>query len=224
MKKDTNKQEPHFMSEAGNAPQAPAQKSGFSVYFLIIACVALGVLFLVLTVRFIGSYRNLQDTLAAQESQIAALEGDPGIAPTDGDETSGENDAEADRTARDDKLAWTMLDTLLTWDSLDSYNAVRSSMMEDYSAAEGSSLLTSFMPATDEDTLGNLNMRFEDAVTYQINTSGQKISYFALCEVSNQVNENTGYGSVGVLYTIDGDGNVSDISAYTLAGQVPEVF
>ena len=185
---------------------------------IILIIHTLSVLLFAAGVRIIGSARTLNASIADQEKRIQQLTKEKeALSGEQTEETSGEEE-EIDRKTADGKAASAFLEQFLTWDSYEEYCRVRTWLMESCGASAEDSLLTNFMPECTEDAFGMTNMAFGSASSYVVSEDGENISYFALCEVENR-NENgdTGNGRVGVFYTLDGEGNVSGVSAYTLA-------
>ena len=201
----------------GKTPKAPIGLSQHQKAVKIL-CVVLAVLLFAAGVRIIGSARTLNASIADQEKRIQQLTKEKeALSGEQTEETSGEEE-EIDRKTADGKAASAFLEQFLTWDSYEEYCRVRTWLMESCGASAEDSLLTNFMPECTEDAFGMTNMAFGSASSYVVSEDGENISYFALCEVENR-NENgdTGNGRVGVFYTLDGEGNVSGVSAYTLA-------
>lgn len=183
-----------------------------------IICGVLAVVLVIFSIRFVGSVREYQTTLADQKAEIATLQDTLKELKdaNDAADVKAEEAAKEDRSLRDNKLAGDFAKKLLTWDSYDTYTGVRTWLQESYQVAADDSLLTSFLPDLPKETVENFNMKFEGATSYEVKTDGDVRSYFALCEVSNKIDGNTGKGHVGLFYTIDKDGKFSNLSAYTL--------
>ena len=200
----------------GKTPKAPIDLSQHQKAVKIL-CVVLAVLLFAAGVRIIGSARTLNASIADQEKRIQQLTKEKeALSGEETGETSGEE--ETDRKTADGKAASVFLEQFLTWDSYEGYNGIRTWLMESCGASAEDSLLTNFMPELTEDAFGTANMAFDSASSYVVSEDGENISYFALCEVENRNEDgDTGNGRVGVFYTLDGEGNVSGVSAYTLA-------
>ena len=201
----------------GKTPKAPIDLSQHQKAVKIL-CVVLAVLLFAAGVRIIGSARTLNASIADQEKRIQQLTKEKeALSGEEAGETSGEEE-ETDRKTADGKAASAFLEQFLTWDSYEGYNGIRTWLMESCGASAEDSLLTNFMPELTEDAFGTANMAFDSASSYVVSEDGENISYFALCEVENRNEDgDTGNGRVGVFYTLDGEGNVSGVSAYTLA-------
>ena len=201
----------------GKTPKAPIDLSQHQKVIKIL-CIVLAVLLVAAGVRIIGSARTLNASIADQEKRIQQLTKEKeALSREETEETAGEEE-ETDRKTADGKAASAFLEKFLTWDSYEEYCRVRTWLMESCGASADDPLLTNFMPELTEDAFGTANMTFGSASSYVVSEEGDQISYFALCEVKNR-NENgdTGNGRVGVFYTLDGEGNVSGVSAYTIA-------
>lgn len=201
----------------GKTPKAPIDLSQHQKAVKIL-CVVLAVLLFAAGVRIIGSARTLNASIADQEKRIQQLTKEKeALSGEEAGETSGEEE-ETDRKTADGKAASAFLEQFLTWDSYEGYNGIRTWLMESCGASADDPLLTHFMPELTEDAFGTANMAFGSASSYVVSEDGDQISYFALCEVENRNEDgDPGYGRVGVFYTLDGEGNVSGVSAYTLA-------
>lgn len=201
----------------GKTPKAPIDLSQHQKAVKIL-CVVLAVLLFAAGVRIIGSARTLNASIADQEKRIQQLTKEKeSLSGEEAGETSGEEE-ETDRKTADGKAASAFLEQFLTWDSYEGYNGIRTWLMESCGASADDPLLTHFMPELTEDAFGTANMAFDSASSYVVSEDGENISYFALCEVENRNEDgDTGNGRVGVFYTLDGEGNVSGVSAYTLA-------
>lgn len=202
----------------GKTPKAPIDLSQHQKAVKIL-CVVLAVLLFVAGVRIIGSARTLNASIADQEKRIQQLTKEKeALSGEEAGETSGEEEEETDRKTADGKAASAFLEKFLTWDSYEGYNGIRTWLMESCGASADDPLLTHFMPELTEDAFGTANMAFDSASSYVVSEDGENISYFALCEVENRnADGDPGYGRVGVFYTLDGEGNISGVSAYPLA-------
>lgn len=212
-------------SPAGNTPKPPVIDIAGNLGKVKIACIVFAVLVFILGIRLIGTYRNLSAEVADQEKRIERLTAErdelAGTGDSSEEGTDTAKEPEADRSETDSKHAAALLKALLTWNSYDSYCAARSAMTETYGVSADSQLLTVFLPEQSQETFEAANvssMEFDSASSYVLSEDGDQISYFALCQISvksKDGNEATGT-RVGVFYTLDKDGNFSDVSAYTL--------
>lgn len=183
-----------------------------------IACVILAIVLVVFGIRFAETIKAKQATIADQKTKIATLQ-DTLTDVRDANEkkeAEEEKESKEDRTLRDNQLASEFAKKLLTYQSYEEYQQIRTWLKETYHVAADDNLLTSFFPELPKETVEASNMKFEGATSYQIKTDGDQRSYFALCRVSNKIDGNSGSGHVGLFYTIDGDGTMHTISAYTL--------
>lgn len=200
----------------GKTPKAPIDLSQHQKTVKIL-CVVLAVLLFAAGVRIIGSARTLNASIADQEKRIQQLTKEKeALSGEEAGGTSGEEE-ETDRKTADGKAASVFLEQFLTWDSYEGYCRVRTWLMESCGASAEDFLLTNFMPECTEGAFGMTNMAFDSASSYVVGEEEDQISYFALCEVENRNEDgDPGYGRVGVFYTLDGEGNVSGVSAYPL--------
>lgn len=218
--------EPDPTPDAGNTPKPPVIDIAGNLGKVKVACIVFAVLIFVLGVRLIGTCRNLSAEVADQKDRIERLtaERDELAGEADGsgaEEETGEA-APVNRSETDSQRAGELLKTLLTWDSIDSYNAARSTLMETYGLSADSQLLTVFIPEQSAETFDATNtagMEFDSASSYVISEDGDRISYFAPCQVTvTSKDGNTVTGTrVGVFYTLDENGTFSNLTAYTLA-------
>ena len=99
-----------------------------------IICGVLAAVLVIFSIRFVGSVREYQTTLANQKAEIATLQDTLKDlqATNDATDAKAEEAAKEDRSLRDNKLAGDFAKKLLTWDSYDTYTSVRTWLQESY--------------------------------------------------------------------------------------------
>lgn len=115
---------------------------------------------------------------------------------------------------RNDELLSSFANLLLNWEGKRGYDKVRQTLMDDWKFTEDSRLLTSFMPAMDEDM--NANISLSGYSTFILSNDGKNMSYFLLCTVRNTINGKSATGTVGIRISINEDGTISNVTAQTL--------
>lgn len=192
-----------------------------------IACLVLFLLSFVIGVRMIGTYRNLSADVAAQTKEIADLKKALGSEEETGEteETgTGEEtgDTSQDRSKTDSERAGIFLSKLLNLSDYAAYQETRTTMAETYHLPADGNILSEFLPECSEEEFSQQmggGMTFNSADSYTVSTDGEKISYFAVCSVtvtSGEGNSKTA-DRVCVFYTMDGEGNFTDVSAYSMS-------
>ena len=194
--------------------QEETKSQGMGIVALGVICTALAILFVFLIARTSTHMAEKEAILSSQAEEIAALESEVSALAADRetDETE-ETQKEAPRSETDLAIAEGFLRTLLTFDDYAGYQEVRAYAKETLGAADTDLLLTSFLPDLPEGTFGETEMEFLDGDVYTLSEEGDVISYFALCSVSNGTK---GRGKIGVEFQINGAGQISKVSAYTL--------
>ena len=202
----------------GETGRSPAERAGKARLCCLMLAAAVGL-------SGYSTFRKVQEGrqgLARQEAQIQELEQavkeTEAAEPDPGQENRA--DPETERRQQDGQAAATFLAKLLTWKDYESYQGVRAWLSQDLGIGEGDPLLTVFLPSANEGTLGDANMALAEADPYLLSADGDGMrSYFALCRVTNKTDGNTGYGNVGVFYTLSPEGQVSGVSASVLQGR-----
>lgn len=133
---------------------------------------------------------------------------------------------DANRTMNDNKIAIEFIKKCLTWSSYEEYNEIRNSLITDYKLDTSSNFLTVFMPevvnATSPDgtnynriDIFGYNLSYEKMDSYVTDISNDgKYSYFSFVTVSSRdKNGKEGTTMAAFIYTIDVDGNITNIDA-----------
>ncbi len=203
--------------EGGFVPSSEGKPTD-STMKLKIACVVLAILLLFLGIRTIGGIRSTEKHIAKQKTQIEELKKElEQYEDTKKAEEAEEQTPEESRKQADAKASEIFFKKLLTWNSHEGYEGVRNWLLKDLGMKETDSLLTSFMPKLSAETLGESNMKFDSAETYFTGETEGIRNYFAICKVTNKLDGNSGSGHVGIFYSVDGEGNISNASAFSLA-------
>ena len=209
-----NQRQPDNPAETTPADTNPSNGKKFPV--LPFACVLLALLLGVSAFRGVTGIRDLdaqlQDATATKEALESELEEVAAQEPAPEEPKSDDGDVKT----RNLRLADEFLQQMLGWKSYEDYKNVRTWLFDNHTVDPNGSLDV-FMPNVDEATLGDANLSCRGASVYVLDESGAGIDYLALCDVENKTNGNTGEGRVAVFYSIDAEGAISNISAYTLA-------
>lgn len=143
-------------------------------------------------------------------------------------ETTG---VSADRVYNDTQKISDLLKVACTWSSFSAYNAAREMLISDYGVSESSVFLSEFMPEVTEYTnnkgeivndidLNNMNMFFSNISPHlvSVDLNADVYDYFAIVTVGSKVDQDvSGETHIAVTYSVDKDGNISNIDAILLA-------
>ncbi len=205
------------INESQVSGQSDGPEGGSGSKKLGAVCGLLFVAILVVALFSLKRLKELDAELALQVSEIEKFEETikelAGEAP---DAPAEEPEGGPSRSTLDEEASSLFLRKLLTWRSYPEYQEVRAWLSSSCQAADTDGILTNFLPEVAESTFGETNLEFDEAEYYEVGRDGDTISYFALCSVTNKINKNTGHGLVSVFYTLDGNQNVSSVSAYTI--------
>lgn len=145
------------------------------------------------------------------------------------------------RVDGDDKIAEDFLKKILSWNSYEEYEAMRTEVMTEYdlrdSAFSSNGFLDVFFPKVEVKVdadgneynpidygfgdAGELNMQYKGLSSHVINISGDNYTYLTEVTISSSAaNGGTGTGTCVFLYTVDKDGALSNLDAYTVASVV----
>lgn len=132
-----------------------------------------------------------------------------------------------DRKTTDDSAIESVMSTALTWSTGEEYNEARALLISTYGISEDSAFMQSFLPdqmcnqtssgeqvcLVDTDGLSSSFDSFESTV---VGINLDEYEYFALVKMRIPSTDGETYitQTVPMRYTIDGDGNVSDLAAY----------
>lgn len=175
---------------------------------------------------------NRDSQLSAQSSKILELSNQKETLAAAFNDASDEATKVASgldmaRVAKDDLVAKKLIKQVCTWDSKESYDAMRNDVMSKYKLADDSAFVRVFIPEVKDVDVGGrkineidangLNMEFMSMDSNVTNISGDKYTY--LTTVKIQSSDSVGASAEGLsafIYTVDGDGNLSDLNAYNI--------
>lgn len=131
------------------------------------------------------------------------------------------------RVVKDDDAARALLEKVFDWDSKETYDAARESVKSEYGLADDSTFLSVFMPAVNNIDVGGreineidargLNMSYSDMQSNVTGINGDLYTYFTIVTVeSSDSSGATAQGESAFVYTVDGEGNLSDLAAYAI--------
>jgi hypothetical protein len=138
------------------------------------------------------------------------------------------------RVKTDDAIITEFLNKCLNWNSYAEYKAAYNTISQEYAKSVTSTFLNTFFPDIKEtrdntnpiDSKG-LNLKFEKLTSHVINISSVDDAYTYFSEVkvtsdtkytdsNNDSHTVSGAGTIVLTYTINGDGVLSNVSAYTV--------
>lgn len=131
------------------------------------------------------------------------------------------------RVAQDDEAARALLEQAFNWDSKETYDAARNSIKEMYGLSDDSSFLSVFMPEMGNINVGDREINEIDARGLNISFSGMQsnvtaingdlYTYFTIVTVTSSDSTGaTADGESAFVYTVNGNGELSDLAAYAL--------
>lgn len=140
--------------------------------------------------------------------------------------------ANADRVAADTETIGELLKRSLTWESHEEYTEARESTMRVYGLSEDSAFMQSFLPEApvNRDSQGNeyayidaagLNSSVADFRVKVLSVDALRYRYMALVDVQGKSSDGLGtsVNVATVFVTIDGEGEVSEISGFASTSQ-----
>lgn len=200
--------------------------------------IAKNAIFVVSLGLLIGSSVNYLNISANSEERIGAANSKLEKALTDVNKMSARKEMnrkavakdayglDLDRKATDDKIFQKFISSATTWKSGKDYVAARKELMRKYKLTEESSFMNVFMPKKGvyrEDDDGKLyftgdfaNSKFVSLSSSVIGISPNEYNYFAIVTTSTNlkgVGSHSSEGKSVVTYTVDKDGNISNIEA-----------
>lgn len=165
---------------------------------------------------------KLNATLAHYDTQLTNLENDLAVKKAQVDAgkdavIQAATGMDAARKTKDDDIAYQFLFRVLNWDGISDFNSKRSAIMEEYNISQNSRFAQCFfspMPYTPE-TSELYNCRLSSVDTMVSGISGTDYSYFSEVEaVAGGPDGVTSKLHLIFMYTIDADGNISNLDAY----------
>lgn len=194
---------------------------------------ALGICFLLLTgcILFSGMVSsNRQSSLSEQVGIINGLENRKETLKASIDESTNEalklaSGLDSARVSKDDKAVEPLIEKVCTWDSKESYDKVRSEVKAAYKLEDDSTFLKVFLPNVKDINVGDrhineidakgLNMSYVGMQSNVTNINGDLYTYLTV--VTMESADSTGATAEGkalFVYTVDGKGEISNLSAY----------
>lgn len=201
-----------FVPEPGM--ETPPDNSGK----LKLLCLILTLLIVVLGLRTFFGVRSANENLANQKTEISELKAQIAELKGEGDKEPAKEPTQEEGTmVKDSEAAGTFLKKLLTWNNAEEYRGVRNWLLESGVAATDP-LLTEFMPELSEAQIGDANMKCGEVTTYRIGEEEGRRDYFAICRVTNKIDNHEGNGKVAVFYSVSDGGDLSGVSVHVLEG------
>lgn len=204
---------------------------GFSIVLGIIMF-----LVLIITSNIVGAQNK---KIKSAEQKIAQLQNSQKVNEVNEKEKATEikqnvSGLNTSRVKTDDGIITEFLNECLNWHSYAEYQEAYNKISQKYEKQVSSSFLSIFFPVIKEnqdgtnpiDTKG-LNLKFDKLTSHVIDISSvdDAYTYFTEVKVTSDVKYNdsenethtvSGVGTVVLTYTINGDGVLSNISAYTV--------
>lgn len=170
-----------------------------------------------------GSYES---SMAAQQEEIEMLNTKITLAKANaaGHEQSviqSVTGIDVERKYTDDEIAKTFAEKIMTWGNYDEYVQMRKDIMAEYNISGSSMFMMNFLPSRPQGYTPDVNVssHFDtiDTVCYSINEETGVYSYMAevRCVTSGELGGSATVLSV-FMYSIDADGNISNLSAYNV--------
>lgn len=137
------------------------------------------------------------------------------------------------RVKTDDGILEAFLKKCFTWSSAEEYRAIREELESSDMLSGDSTFLDVLFPeltdditvdgesvtnAIDDSIYGQLNLKYDSLQSHVTAIDGTNYSYFTEVTVTSSVKDGISKtGMVIVTYTVDKDGNLSNLNAYTVA-------
>lgn len=192
------------------------------------------VLALLCGIIYMVNSSSWESKLSAQNKQIQQLQNqitvkeaaNQNTTNTVVQQTTGLNQARVDS---DKLIAEEFLEKIMTWDSYEEYQSLREWCMNTYGVEEDSKFLQIFMPevviatANDGSTYNRidtsgLNVQYEGMDTYVTRITANNYSYFSFVTWSSHDSFGNEAATTAIFtYDINGNGELSNIDAYTIA-------
>lgn len=161
---------------------------------------------------------NLNNQIAVQSATISA-----GNAQT----VKTSMGIDLQRVVEDDAVAKVLIEKMVTWSSAEEYNNARTYVTDTFGLNPKSNVLRTFFPelpipqespSSNYIDYNNLSCRFKGMKSMVRAISGEQYSYFTIVTCEGNKNGATGSFNVAMMYTVDANGAVSGLDAYTLDG------
>lgn len=188
----------------------------------ILGLVACLVVVLVVTAVSGSGVRSLERELSAQQTEMADLGNQISVKRTQVNQgTQGVatqvTGIDLARVQKDNEIAKELISKVTTWSSQAEYDALREEMMLTYHLEARDRFMSTFLPATTDIDALQLNCHYSNMKAMVSNIAGAKYSYFTVVTASGSRSGATASFNFIMTYDIDGNGNLSNLSAYTLA-------
>lgn len=167
-----------------------------------------------------------QNSLVRQNAQLTQLENDLAVKKAQADASKDQviqqaTGMSAERKSKDDKIAYDFMFDVLTWNGASEFNSKRTEIMEKYKLGANDRFMNVFlapMPYT-ADTADMYNCQLSSMSSLVSGISGTDYSYFSEVEaIARGPNGVTSTLHLIFMYTIDADGNISNLDAFDAAG------
>lgn len=139
------------------------------------------------------------------------------------------SDSNAARIERDSSIIDNMLSETLIWIDFEGYSNARKTAIEHYGIAEDSRFMTVYLPEVHEtpDTadgstynyidVNGINVHYENKDLHLCGIDGDIYRYFAEVTTSSMDRYgNEGFAKSVLMCSVNGDGEITDVDAYTL--------
>lgn len=178
-----------------------------------------------------GSQQQKLDTTREKYAQLSNKKSmlEAALATRDAKAVQAGTGMDAQRKAKDDKAAAEFARLVSTWDSKKSYDAARKKAIAKYHLKKDGMFLKTFMydvPSMknadgkgtfNEIDASGLNMAYQSMSSYVTKIVGDKYTYLATVKVSSSSKSgNTANGDWMLIYTTDGNHELSNIEAYRI--------
>lgn len=232
------KPQPHIrtVKAEGATPEPPQDTDGqahtqtiFRRVLPFIVCAVVMVIVLGVT-TIISQGRSEQ--LGEQTSKISALENRKSTLEAAATKESSKavflaSGLDSGRQAQDDLKVQGFFKTAFSWDSKESYDKARAKLKEQYGLDDNNAFFSVFMPQADDIDVGGrtineidaqgLNMSFKSMKSNVTKINGDRYTYFTTVTVtSSDKTGATADADAICVYTVDGSGKLSDITAYSI--------
>ena len=196
---------------------------------IVTVCVLLGNMI----VNNVVYSRNLSEKSNQIQSLTAQIEKNRVLANQSLNDTKAKvSGLDMNRVRTDDGIVDAFFKKIFTWSSADEYNAVRDELLQSDMLDTNNSLLTTVFPELkkeqdvdggssniiDDSIYGQLNMTYDSMTSHVIGIDDTTYFYFTEVTVLSQVDDGiSNAGEIVVTYSVNKDGQSSDLNAYTVA-------
>lgn len=199
------------------------------ICIIVAVCVLLGNMI----VNNVVYSRNLSEKSGQVQELTAQIEKNRVLANQSLNDTKAKvSGLDTNRVRTDDGVAEAFFKKIFTWSSAAEYNVIRDELLQsDILDANNSLLTTVFSELKDEQDVdggssnviddsiyGQLNMTYDSMTSHVVGIDGTTYSYFTEVTVLSQVDDGTSNtGKIVVAYSVNKDGQMLDLNAYTVA-------